>query len=307
MGRPRKRKRTGQAEDDHPAEVDPAEVDPALQVSWVDPTPTSLNDDFLLFPGPHVDPWLDFPTADYSITTTTFDADPTHHQPAPEPTCLTTAHSTIASFPDMQPGTTTCDCLATMIIILQSLRPMTTFQFPSSVGHLRNAVTKLSPVIECSVCPKECGTGMQNIMLLHTVLSSLTGRFHHLLQSLDTEAQRVVRAGEIKQLRVADPSDMAPMHTGTPDCPMGINISVDGNQWRDIARGALRTLVHGPGSTMESLLENLRRRQELWHSDPAMTDMWRPYCKGLVGDGRQQGGCISNIIGVQKQIEQLNL
>lgn len=90
-----------------------------------------------------------------------------------------------------------------------------------------------------------------------------------MLYEVDLEAARLVERGVKKSYRIGDNSAaLAHMHTGTPDCPMGIDIDLEPADWQRLAKTAIRMEVHGGGGRavwLLGLLDEVEKRQQRWH------------------------------------------
>lgn len=208
------------------------------------------------------------------------------------------------------PTNNTCNCLLVVTSALQSLRALTSFHFPSSMGYLRNVLNSLSSVVDCPSCPTERATGLQNNMLMQTALMSITERFQALLVGLEHEYQRMEDENVRPQIRMGDPNVNLSMHTGTLDCPMGFTLTVDPIQWKDLARKALMSLVRGPGeNTLAEITARLETRQHMWHVDPTCESLihhtgnnpsWPPG-----KDDNDPPRCVASVRQLKKQVEML--
>jgi hypothetical protein len=297
MGRPRKRQRDDKA---------PPQL-PALQ-SFTETGDSSLWQPF--------DDDHSLQLLDPILVETTSTAQESNHiesaQSIPWSIDLIDYTATPVQFNSLSPAIGTCNCLVVVTSALQSLRAMTSFHFPSSMGYLRNVLNSLSSVVDCPLCPMERSTGLQNNMLMQTALMSITERFQALLMGLEQEYQRMEVENIRPQIRMGDPKVHLSMHTGTLDCPMGFTLTVDPIQWKELARKALMSLVRGPGpgeNTLAEITARLETRQQGWHSDPRCEFLmphaetgpsWPP-----VSNHEELPRCVANIRQLKKQVEML--
>ena len=168
-------------------------------------------------------------------------------------------HDNIGSAP------TTCACLPNLYSTLASFQSPPQPSFPYSMGLLRDAVRLGHTVVRCQICPKTYNTGVQNIMLLGTLMQMISNEYSKLLKHIEERS-----ANEDKiTFRVGEHSSILDSrHTGTPDCPMGINIDLSGAEWQMLARKAIRQEVVGSSNNTESLMaliDAMRKRQQSLH------------------------------------------
>lgn len=175
-----------------------------------------------------------------------------------------------------------CSCLRETFLTLSNLQLLQTFSFPESLHPIRKALQTTKSLLQCSQCPRESTTAMQNTMHLATLLTSITDAYRGLFTSIDSEAARVQQTGEKKHFRIGDSDPgRAHLHTGTMDCPMGFNIALAGSEWRMIARKVVEGDILPPSSptnldpgshpppqqgiTILGLANQLEERQLRWH------------------------------------------
>ncbi len=170
-----------------------------------------------------------------------------------------TGHDNIGGAP------TTCACLPNLYSTLASFQSPPQPSFPYSTGLLRNAVRLGHTVVRCQICPKTYNTGVQNVMLLGTLVQMILNEYHKLLKHIE---QRSANEDKIT-FRVGEHSlSLDSRHTGTPDCPMGINIDLSGAEWQILARKAIRQGVVGSSNSTDSLIaliDAMRDRQQSLH------------------------------------------
>jgi hypothetical protein len=218
----------------------------------------------------------------------------------------TGSQSISAALPSEQHAT--CNCLVTTLSALQTLQILTKFHFPSSMGNLRNTITSLTSVVNCTICPQQRVTAFQNSLLLQTTLTCIAERFHGLVAGLNEEYGRLVASGERPQLRIGDPNGDMSLHTGQPDCPMGFNISIDPLQWKGLAQKCLMSLIKGPGNSLVELTDAIEARQQNWHSNPMAQSLRDHNSAGPCFPGHTEEGvpqCITNLRRLLQEIESL--
>jgi hypothetical protein len=264
MGRPRKRRREG--DEIEAAAFNSLEELHTFDVEGTGLSPTSLLgfDHSVHFPE---DVALDFDstyTAVHSSLAT--ESDDQSLQPRARYPSTPPSHSAIQLAP--------CACLSEMYLTLSSLQAQTVFSFPHVLPTLRSALATTTNVLKCEECPKQVTTAMQNVMLLTTLLTSITDSYQNLISAIEAEAKQVKESGETKGFRMGDNApERMHMHTGTPDCPMGFDIELDGDEWRKLARKVVKADVEGSRSGTSSILglaDMLTERQSRWHLDPVM-------------------------------------
>jgi hypothetical protein len=314
MGRPRKRQRSEQEADTNEQSQTSSQSDcpnfyPPNDTLLINVTASAAQNPWLsqtdIYPGMDL-----FPP--YSVPTTNTQSCPA---PAMDMSCTEGVYNQPA-YPISPAGiespslisSKSCRCMMTLTNILEQLRTFEVFQFPVSVGLLRNALTTISGVISCQVCADAGISALQNTTMLQATLFSVVDRFNVMLKSMNAEADRLQETGETKPLKVADPTDLMIMHTGTNDCPAGLVVQVNGDQWREMSKRALRKLVYGPGDCMFELLDQWEARQTRWHSDLHMLLRRQElFPEAGCEDGTQAGGCISTITRIRAVTRNLNL
>jgi hypothetical protein len=224
----------------------------------------------------------------------------------PQPSLSKPDHS--MNLPD-QPGEVTCTCLSIMYLTLTELQTLPSFSFPAVIPPLRHAMNTTSSIIHCEKCPQGVFSTIQNVQSLSALLSAIAERLHRVLFNIEEEAERLERTGEKKPFRVGDSSPaLQHLHTGTPDCPMGFNIHLDGKDWKALAKKALRTEVMGGGSNptpFNGLLDQFEERQHRWHkSDRNMDERKRIFGEhNMCRPGDAQ--CVRTINHIRVMINQM--
>jgi hypothetical protein len=204
-----------------------------------------------------------------------------------------------------------CACLSEMYLTLSTLQTRTDFGFPAVLPTLRSALATTTNVLKCEQCPKQPMTAMQNVMLLTTLLTTITDSYRKLILAIDVEAKRAKESGELKGFRVGDNSmERMHLHTGTPDCPMGFDIELDGEEWRKFARSVVKADVDGSRSGSRSIMglaNQLDERQRQWHSDPTKEEAR----KAMTGENcvprEGEWSCLKMVDMIRRHIEVLGL
>ncbi|XP_014554593.1 hypothetical protein COCVIDRAFT_17657 [Bipolaris victoriae FI3] len=164
-----------------------------------------------------------------------------------------------------------CTCITTTWMVLTELQAVTAFDFPQVVIPLRNAMSALANIISCPQCPKEPFNAIQNIQSIVSLMKAIVQRFNKVLLEVDREAARLEEAGQRKPYRIGDNNPaLSHLHTGTADCPMGFDIELEPKDWRRLVKTALKAEVYGRGSNPWPLLDLVKKsemRQEEWHKD----------------------------------------
>ncbi|RAR07044.1 hypothetical protein DDE82_002986 [Stemphylium lycopersici] len=170
-----------------------------------------------------------------------------------------------------QENLASCTCLTTTWLTLTELQAVTNFEFPQVVIPLRKAISALSDLISCPQCPNEPFSAIQNVQSLVSLMKAIIERLNKVLMEVDREAARLEVTGQKKPYRIGDNNPaLFHLHTGTPDCPMCFNIELEAKDWRRLVKTALRTEVYGGGSNPQPLLDLVKEsevRQEKWHND----------------------------------------
>jgi hypothetical protein len=158
-----------------------------------------------------------------------------------------------------------------MYLTLSELQSVPTFHFPQVVIPLRKAMGILSDLIHCPQCPNDNFSAIQNIASIVSLCKAIIERFNKVLMTIDAEAKRLEQTGEKKPYRIGDNTpELHHLHTGTLDCPMGFNIEIGAQDWKRLAKMALKTEVYGHGSNARPLLQLIKEaeeRQQRWHDD----------------------------------------
>jgi hypothetical protein len=193
-----------------------------------------------------------------------------------------------------------CTCLSLTYLTLTDLQTVPTFSFPQVIIPLRKAMTTVSSLINCPICPLDPFSAIQNVSSLVSLFKAIIERFSKVLQEIGLEYDRLVTSGGKKPYRIGDNNPhLAHLHTGTLDCPMGFNIDLEPDAWKSLVKMALKGEVQGGGSNptpLKTLLEQAEARQRKWHSDTGFLReerrrMWgsQDECEGEHGECRSLG------------------
>lgn len=333
MGRPRKRRRgelgAGAVSRDSHALI---ERDPLADMGQDNPF-VSLSDGFplddfgwdLSRPGP-------FPELDHTIWDAHRDVEqspPANYNDVP---VRIQDESGLLNIPDIPPTTQTpfhpleplshvadgssvpnCTCLPNLYISLSSFQTIPAPSFPLTLNTLSKATTLARSVLRCPECPKTHVSALQNLMLLSTLLALIVHEHARLLTHIEERAAR----DPTITLRVAEPSSAtAHLHTNTPDCPLGFNLTTSAVDWRAMARKAIRQEVLGgpddPGVQAMSLshvVQEMERRQKAWHATPQAHERCAE-CTDSGSDsepGRNGFTCLSMIRDINRSLRALDL
>ena len=160
---------------------------------------------------------------------------------------------------------TSCSCLPNLYSMLAKFQLLPAPSFPYSAGFLRSAVGLSRKVVACHNCSRMPNTAIQNSMLLGTLLQLLIMEYAKLLKHIDERSKQPDKIA----LRFSDPSSLFDTrHTGLPDCPMALNIDLNGDEWRTLARKAVAQEVLGNSQDTGGLfgvVQEMRDRQSSWH------------------------------------------
>lgn len=175
---------------------------------------------------------------------------------------------------DTPPDQTTmgpCTCLSLTYLTLTDLQTVPTFSFPQVIIPLRKAMTAVSSLTHCPVCPRDPFSAIQNVSSIVSLFKAIVERFSKVLAEVNREAARLAETGQRKPFRMGDNNPaLSHLHTGTLDCPMGFNIELEPDVWRKLVKAALRMEVEGGGSNpvpLKELLKEAEERQQRWHGD----------------------------------------
>ncbi|MCJ1450911.1 hypothetical protein MMC28_001245 [Mycoblastus sanguinarius] len=217
--------------------------------------------------GPVSEPILDLSSLDPSQDFSKYfpDISKTPNNMVQLQTQYTNAEADTAGVQPVGTNTTGCACLPNLYSTLGSFHRMPPPSFPYSIGALKKAVNLGREVVRCQNCTQTYNTAIQNSTMLSALVQMIVHEYAKLLKYIDERAAKdekiAFRVGEM-----SSPFDSR--HTGGPDCPMAINIDLNGEEWRTIAKKAVRQEVLGGDKNRQSLIglvHEMRERQEKWH------------------------------------------
>jgi hypothetical protein len=187
----------------------------------------------------------------------------------------------------LSPQQGTCICLPNMYLTLSDISATKDWAFPMQVHKLKVALQTTDSVIKCPTCPHETTSAMQNLMMLTTLLTTVTDCYRKILHTIDVEAARAEAAGTSIQYRMGDTNpERWHLHTGTNDCPMGINVDLDPPEYRMLARKVIKADVLGASNPSQNqtsilgLVKRLEERQHEWHNGVSSAEMRAHFSRG---------------------------
>ncbi|KAF2202727.1 hypothetical protein GQ43DRAFT_439464 [Delitschia confertaspora ATCC 74209] len=201
-----------------------------------------------------------------------------------------------------------CACLSSMYLTLTNLQNMTIFSFPAVIYPLRQAINTALSILSCDRCPREVFSSMQNLLTLTSLLTAIVEHYHKLLQAIENEAASLEQAGQKKAFRIGDTNpNLQHLHTGTPECPMALNIDLEPKEWRKFVKRAVRSEVLGEGSNRTSLrgvVDQVEQRQHKWHEEGGHQEKAKIFgtCSVRYGDCRDLT-CLRMISQIRTMIE----
>ena len=211
---------------------------------------------------------------------------------------------------------TSCTCLPNLYVTLSDLGTTKEWSFPMSVHKLKTAMQTSDAVLKCQICPYESTTAMQNLMLLTTLLTTVTDCYRKILKSIDVQAAKAEESGDTIQYRMGDSNpEKWHLHTGTNDCPMGINVDLDASEYKMLARKVIRADVHGAKNSpmgqisVVGLVDRLEQRQQEWHKGASSAEMREHYSGGGQQCNPENGDftCLKLVGMVRHQVGMLEL
>lgn len=157
-----------------------------------------------------------------------------------------------------------CSCLFNLYSMLARFQSLPEPSFPYSMGALRNAAALSRGVVACHDCSQAYNSALQNSMLLGTLLQLVIMEYAKLLKHIDEKSKQADKIA----FRFGDPSSIFDSrHTGLPDCPMAINVDLNGEEWRTLARKAVAQEVLGNSQGprgLFGLVQKMGDRQASW-------------------------------------------
>ena len=164
-----------------------------------------------------------------------------------------------------------CSCITTLYSTLSSFSSTPEAFFPYGISRLKHNTSIARKALNCDICAQSYTTAVQNGSALNTLINLIIAEYAKILKEIDerskTQDKIQFRIGE-----TGTPETMR-LHSGTPDCPMGITIDLTGAEWRTLARNAVRKEIfgdHAGDECLAKLVEARRERQVRWHNKFSM-------------------------------------
>ena len=203
-----------------------------------------------------------------------------------------------------------CSCLSNLYTTLSSFQSLPPPSFPYSMNVLHKATDVAQGACSCEICPTQFASALQNLMLLSTLLPLISHGYAKLLSHLDERASK----NESVTLRIGEHDktlDDMLKHTGTVDCPMSFDVDLTAEEWRSMARKAIRRKVIGNAKTDLSVLgvvNSLESRQKSWHEHPILAEFQHgTSCREHGSEVGEEHTCLKMLGRVRGSIEALNL
>ena len=206
-------------------------------------------------------------------------------------------------------GSLPCQCLPILSSQLSLFGSLPPVSFPYSLHVPETAMKEAWGTLHCQSCPQDFVSGIQNLMLLTTVLTLITNEYAKILDYVDEKADQ----GNAVPFRMGnnDPA-LANLHTGTLSCPMGLDIDIPAESFRTMAKGVVKGKVFGRADSNEQslseLLEKLETRQKSWHNGSAQRgSLWKGRrCEKQVNNGESgMCTCVQLVSNVRRALEGL--
>ncbi|MCJ1249389.1 hypothetical protein MMC30_006612 [Trapelia coarctata] len=182
--------------------------------------------------------------------------------PAANSSLTPSSHHHAYSTPSSSLAPDTCTHIPTLLTHFTTL-PSLPPTFPLALPPLRRTVTTISHLLSCPFCspPTPPPTAQQTTLLLATAIPHISTHYTRLLASIDAQASDA--PGGVKRLRVGEIGNPAleSAHTGGPDCPAGVEVTLQAEVWRGMMRG----VVEGEVRALEGVVEKLEERGRRWH------------------------------------------
>ncbi|KIV98909.1 hypothetical protein, variant [Verruconis gallopava] len=247
-----------------------------------------------------------------------------NRSPEASSSSFTTSASTMVQF-SSTPGT--CLCLHNMYMTLSELAATKDWSFPYSVHKLKLSLQTANSVLKCLICPLEPTSAMQNLMTLSTVLTTITDCYRKILTSIDAEVKSAEEEGRSMMYRMGDSNpERWHLHTGTADCPMGVNIDLAPSEYKMLSRkvistdvlGSARASAHRSSQLQQQnsdtisvlgLVQRLEHRQREWHKSAAAAELQVHYARSGMECRPEEGDymCLKLVGTIRRRIETLGL
>ena len=157
-----------------------------------------------------------------------------------------------------------CKCLPQLYAFLGTFQKPMIPIYPFSLVALKKTAGFCTEAVRCQHCSTEYSSALQNSMLLGTLMNLVIIEYRKLLEHIDEQAAE----GAAKSMRMGNNTpEMMHLHTGTLDCPMGINLDLSGDEWKVLAKRTVRKEIFGPGEpNLAQIIQEMKDRQQQWHS-----------------------------------------
>jgi len=167
--------------------------------------------------------------------------------------------------PDCAGYALNCTCLPDLYKSLANFQSSPPPLFPYSMAALKKAQLVGYTVVRCQQCSQEYNRAIQNSSMLGTLINLVISEYNKLLKYIDERSAKE----EMIPFRIGDGSpETQGLHTGTFDCPMGIEIDLNGEEWRTLARKVVKNEIfpaRDGEQCLERLIGDMRTRQLRWH------------------------------------------
>ncbi|MCJ1407049.1 hypothetical protein MMC19_001119 [Ptychographa xylographoides] len=240
------------------------------------------------------------------------------------PTWMPTPSQGDISVPDLIPAfpPTPCACNQNFNTSLVTLSNLPT-AFPLALTPLRSAIAYVRQILRCPTCvsPSNLGnfhsnahtptsfirssiTTSNNTMLLATLIPYIAYGYARLIANIDMEAA----TGARKRFRLGElgNTELEASHTGTHDCPVGLEVEMEAPEWRAMLRGVVKRDLVGtkrsvptdgnqPGKDggaeyqdegLVGLVKEMEARQRVLHDHNAMLAVGLGYKATRCNDGK---------------------
>ena len=176
---------------------------------------------------------------------------------------------------EMQTVRQSCACLSTIYLELSDLNSLDNFAFPAALHPLQKAMSTTRNAIECSACPENAISALQNLHLVITLLYSIAERFQKMARTIISDAATLRKTGKARELQFCDTTSNSPVHATDTGRSVSFNLELHAEEWQQMANSVIRSNVkhlpnQGSDASLEGLLLQLEARQARWHTDDDM-------------------------------------